>query len=110
MYILSARSQNTLQLGIVRFFYGFGTGALMPSINSLLNKIAPREGISRIFSYNQTFSYLGQVIGPFIGSAVATGLGYRSVFYVTSLIVLANFVWSLITFRKYLTVKEIVWE
>lgn len=108
MYILSALSQNTLQLGIVRFFYGFGTGALMPSINSLLNKIAPREGISRIFSYNQTFSYLGQVIGPFIGSAVATGLGYRSVFYVTSLIVLANFVWSLITFRKYLTVKEIV--
>lgn len=108
MYVLCALAQNSLQLGIVRFLYGFGTGALMPSINSLLTKITPREGISRIFSYNQMFMNMGQVIGPFIGSAIATGLGYRSVFYVTSFIVFVNFVWSLINFRKYLKVKEIV--
>ncbi len=108
MYVLCALAQNSLQLGIVRFLYGFGTGALMPSINSLLTKITPREGISRIFSYNQMFMNMGQVIGPFVGSAIATGLGYRSVFYVTSLIVFVNFVWSLINFRKYLKVKEIV--
>ncbi|SER21652.1 multidrug efflux MFS transporter [Streptococcus gallolyticus] len=108
MYVLCALAQNSLQLGVVRFLYGFGTGALMPSINSLLTKITPREGISRIFSYNQMFMNMGQVIGPFIGSAIATGLGYRSVFYVTSLIVFVNFVWSLINFRKYLKVKEIV--
>lgn len=108
MYVLCALSQSPLQLGIVRFLYGFGTGALMPSINSLLTKITPREGISRIFSYNQMFSNIGQVLGPFIGSAVATSLGYRSVFYVTSLIVFTNFVWSFTNFRKYLNVKEIV--
>lgn len=108
MYVLCALAQNSLQLGIVRFLYGFGTGALMPSINSLLTKITPREGISRIFSYNQMFMNIGQVIGPFIGSAIATDLEYRSVFYVTSLIVFINFVWSLINFRKYLKVKEIV--
>ena len=108
MYVLCALAQNSLQLGIVRFLYGFGTWAVMPSINSLLTKITPREGISRIFSYNQMFMNIGQVIGPFIGSAIATDLGYRSVFYVTSLIVFINFVWSLINFRKYLKVKEIV--
>lgn len=108
MYVLCALAQNSLQLGIVRFLYGFGTGALMPNINSLLTKITPREGISRIFSYNQMFMNMGQVIGPFIGSAIATDLGYRSVFYVTSLIVFVNFVWSLINFRRYLKVKEIV--
>lgn len=108
MYVLCALAQNSLQLGIVRFLSGFGTGALMPSINSLLTKITPREGISRIFSYNQMFMDIGQVIGPFIGSAIAIDLGYRSVFYVTSLIVFINFVWSLINFRKYLKVKEIV--
>ena len=108
MYVLCALAQNSLQLGIVRFLYGFGTGALMPTINSLLTKITPREGISRIFSYNQLFMNMGQVIGPFIGSEIATGLGYRSIFYVTSLIVFVNFVWSLINFRKYLKVKEIV--
>lgn len=108
MYVLSAMAQNSLQLGIVRFLYGFGTGALMPSVNSLLTKITPREGISRIFSYNQMFMNIGQVLGPFVGSAVATGMGYRSVFYVTSLIVFVNFAWSFINFRKYLKVKEIV--
>ena len=102
MYVLCALAQNSLQLGIVRFLYGFGTGALIPSINSLLTKITPREGISRIFSYNQMFMNMGQVIGPFIGSAIATDLGYRLVFYVTSLIVFVIFVWSLINFRKYL--------
>ncbi|SDQ22747.1 Predicted arabinose efflux permease, MFS family [Streptococcus equinus] len=108
MYVLCALARNSLELGIVRFLYGFGTGALMPSVNSLLTKITPREGISRIFSYNQMFMNIGQVVGPFVGSAIATGMGYRSVFYVTSLIVFVNFVWSLISFRKYLKVKEIV--
>jgi DHA1 family multidrug resistance protein-like MFS transporter len=104
MYVLCALARNSLELGIVRFMYGFGTGALMPSVNSLLTKITPREGISRIFSYNQMFMNIGQVVGPFVGSAIATGMGYRSVFYVTSLIVFVNFVWSLINFRKYLKV------
>ncbi|MCI7677582.1 MAG: multidrug efflux MFS transporter [Streptococcus orisratti] len=108
MYLLCALAKTPIQLGILRFLYGFGTGALMPSINSLLTKITPREGISRIFSYNQMFTNFGQVVGPFVGSAVATGMGYRSVFYMTSLIVFINFVWSMINFRKYVKVKEIV--
>ncbi len=108
MYFLSANAQTPLTLGLLRFFYGFGVGALMPSINALLNKITPKAGISRIFSYNQAFSYLGQVIGPFIGSFVAVQLGYRWVFFVTSAIVLTNFIWSFITLRQYLSVKEIV--
>lgn len=108
MYFFSALAQTSLQLGLLRFAYGFGVGALMPSINSLLTRITPREGISRIFAFNQMFTNLGQVIGPFIGSNVAIILGYRSVFYVTSLIVLINFLWSLINFRKYLKIKDIV--
>ncbi|HEQ4769857.1 multidrug efflux MFS transporter [Streptococcus pyogenes] len=108
MYFSSALTQTSFQLGVLRFAYGFGVGALMPSINSLLTKLTPKEGISRVFAYNQMFSNLGQVIGPFIGSNVAVVLGYRSVFYVTSLIVFVNLIWSLIIFRKYIKVKDIV--
>ncbi|HEM9333332.1 TPA: multidrug efflux MFS transporter [Streptococcus agalactiae] len=108
MYVLCSLAQTSLQLGVIRFLYGFGTGALMPSINSILTKIAPRKGLSRIFSYNQMFSNLGQVLGPFVGSAVSIHLGFRWVFFVTSFIVLANFVWCFINFRKYIRVKEIV--
>ncbi|MGT2739669.1 multidrug efflux MFS transporter [Streptococcus pantholopis] len=107
LYFLCALAQTVLQLGILRFLYGFGVGALMPSINSLLTRLTPREGISRIFSYNQMFSNFGQVLGPFIGSAAATHLGYRAVFYMTSMIVLSNFLWCLFNFRTYLKVKEI---
>lgn len=108
MYVMSALAQTSLQLGLLRFAYGFGVGALMPSINSLLTKLTPKAGISRVFSYNQMFSNIGQVLGPFIGSNVAVGLGYRSVFYVTSMIVFVNLVWSLIIFKKYIKVKDIV--
>ncbi len=107
LYFLCGFAGSALQLGLLRFAYGFGVGALMPSVNSLLTKMAPKEGISRIFSFNQSFSYIGQVLGPFVGSAVATGLGYRWVFFVTAAIVFGNFVWSLIIFRKSLGVKNI---
>ncbi|MGT2958710.1 multidrug efflux MFS transporter [Streptococcus bovimastitidis] len=108
MYFFTALATTSLQLGLLRFAYGFGVGALMPSINSLLTRITPREGISRIFSFNQMFMNIGQVIGPFIGSNVAILLGYRSVFFVTSAIVLVNLVWCVINFRKFIKVKDIV--
>ena len=41
----------------------------MPSVNSLLTKMTPKEGISRIFSFNQSFSYIGQVLGPLLVSS-----------------------------------------
>ncbi len=104
---LNAHATTPLQLGIFRFFYGFGTGALLPSVNSLLAKLTPKEGISRIFSFNQTFMYMGSVLGPMLGSGVATYLGYRWVFYVTCSLVLVNLIWSLYSFRNYLKVREI---
>ena len=107
LYFLCGFAGSALQLGLLRFAYGFGVGALTPSVNSLLTKMTPKEGISRIFSFNQSFSYIGQVLGPFVGSAVATGLGYRWVFFVTAAIVFGNFVCSLIIFRKSLGVKNI---
>lgn len=107
LYLLCGFASSTLQLGALRFAYGFGVGALMPSVNSLLTRITPKEGISRIFSFNQSFTNIGQVLGPFVGSAVATGLGYRWVFFVTAAIVFSNFVWSVIIFRKSIGVKDI---
>lgn len=81
-------AENPFQLGLLRFMYGFGTGALLPSVNSLLTKLTPKEGISRIFSYNQLFNNLGSVVGPMMGSAVAAHMGYDWVFYLSSGLVL----------------------
>ncbi|WP_105112913.1 multidrug efflux MFS transporter [Streptococcus suis] len=100
-------AENPFQLGLLRFMYGFGTGALLPSVNSLLTKLTPKEGISRIFSYNQLFNNLGSVVGPMMGSAVAAQLGYDWVFYLSSGLVLFNLIWSLTNFRNYLKVRDV---
>ncbi|HEM2786191.1 TPA: multidrug efflux MFS transporter [Streptococcus suis] len=100
-------AENPFQLGLLRFMYGFGTGALLPSVNSLLTKLTPKEGISRIFSYNQIFNNMGSVIGPMLGSAVAAQLGYDWVFYLSSGLVLFNLLWSLTNFRNYLKVRDV---
>ncbi|HEM5304972.1 TPA: multidrug efflux MFS transporter [Streptococcus suis] len=100
-------AENPFQLGLLRFMYGFGTGALLPSINSLLTKLTPKEGISRIFSYNQLFNNLGSVVGPMMGSAVAAHMGYDWVFYLSSGLVLFNLIWSLTNFRNYLKVRDV---
>ncbi|HBM6288353.1 TPA: multidrug efflux MFS transporter [Enterococcus faecium] len=91
-----------LQLGILRFILGFSTGALMPSVNTLISKITPQEGVSRIYSYNQMFSNFGQVLGPMLGSTVAHAYNYSAVFIVTSLFILSNIFLSLFNFRKVL--------
>ncbi len=107
IYLFMAFSTHVLQLAVLRFLFGFGTGALMPSVNALLTKITPRQHISTIFSYNQMMTNFGQVIGPFVGSTVASMMGYRWVFYITSVIVLVNFFLCLINFKKYLRSREI---
>lgn len=107
MYIPMAFVTSPWQLGVLRFLLGFGTGALMPSVNSILSKLVQFEGVSRIFSYNQMFGNFGQVLGPLIGSAVAGAMNYSSVFLVTSAFVLINILVSLMNFRKFLGVRDI---
>ena len=107
IYLFCAWAKTPWELGFLRFLFGMGTGALLPGVSSLLNKLTPKEGISRIFSYNQTFFYIGGVVGPIMGSAIAVSLSYHWVFYVTAGLVLLNFFVLLICFRKYLGVREI---
>jgi MFS family permease len=102
IYIPMAFVKAPWQLGALRFCLGLGTGALMPSINALLSRLTPFEGVSRIFSYNQMAGNVGQVVGPLVGSAVAGAMGYPSVFLVTSAFVFVNIIVSLVNFRKYL--------
>lgn len=91
--------QTPFQLGVCRFLMGFSTGALMPSINSIISKLTPKEGVSRIFSYNQMCQNFGQVLGPIVGSTIASGFGYSSVFIATAGFIVVNIMLSLYNFR-----------
>ena len=107
LYILCAQAQSPLQLGILRFLFGIGTGALLPGVSALLNRLTPPEGISRIFSYNQLFYYLGGVLGPMMGSSIFMHFGYHWVFYGTALLAFTDLMFLLFLFRKYLKVRDV---
>ena len=107
IYLFCAHATSPLQLGLYRFLFGLGTGALIPGVNALLSKMTPKVGISRIFAFNQVFFYLGGVVGPMTGSAVAGQFGYHSVFYATAACVALSCLFNLVQFRSLLKVKEI---
>lgn len=98
--------QTPFQLGLLRFAMGFSTGALMPSINTLISKLTPTEGVSRIFSFNNMFTNFGQVVGPLVGSTVANGFGYSAVFVATSLLILSNIILTFFNFKGELSFKH----
>ena len=77
---------SPLQLGLYRSSLAWNRCA-DSRVNALLSKMTPKAGISRVFAFNQVFFYLGGVVGPMAGSAVAGQFGYHAVFYATSLCV-----------------------
>lgn len=102
--------KTPFQLGVLRFLLGFSTGALMPSVNSLISKLTPANGVSRIFSFNQMFTNFGQVAGPLLGSLVANRSDYSTVFIVTSGLIGINVALTLFNFRGKLSLKELINE
>lgn len=91
--------KTPFQLGVLRFLMGFSTGALMPSINAMISRITPKEGVSRVFGFNQMSQNFGQVLGPLLGSTIAAHAGYRWVFVGTAGFILVNIFISLFNFK-----------
>ena len=83
-----------LQLGVLRFLLGFADGAMLPAVQTLLVKYSSDQITGRIFGYNQSFMYLGNVAGPLMGATVSAMAGFRWVFIATASIVLIN-IWQL---------------
>lgn len=81
---------SVTQLGVLRFLLGFADGAMLPAVQTLLVRHSSEKVTGRIFGYNQSFMYLGNVAGPLLGAVVSTFAGYRWVFGATALVVLLN--------------------
>lgn len=78
------------QLGVLRFLLGFADGAMLPAVQTLLVKYSSDRITGRIFGYNQSFMYLGNVAGPLMGATVSAMVGFRWVFIATAAIVMIN--------------------
>ena len=87
---------SPLQLGILRFLLGFADGAMLPAVQTLLLKYSSDQVTGRIFGYNQSFMYLGNVVGPLMGAGISAVAGFRWVFIATAVVVAIN-LWQLWT-------------
>ncbi|MTD37061.1 MFS transporter [Erwinia sp. CPCC 100877] len=85
---------SPIQLAVLRFLLGFADGAMLPAVQTLLVRNVSEQVTGRIFGYNQSFMYLGNVVGPLMGAGVSALAGYRWVFIATALVVLVN-LWQL---------------
>ncbi|MDR9891021.1 multidrug efflux MFS transporter [Pseudenterobacter timonensis] len=89
-----------LQLGILRFLLGFADGAMLPAVQTLLLKYCSDQVTGRIFGYNQSFMYLGNVAGPLIGASVSAMAGFRWVFVATAIVVFLNIIQLAVALRR----------
>lgn len=103
-FLPQALAHNIPVLLAGRFCLGLFVGGMIPSLNVLVKKLAPRDIQATAFGINSSSTFLGNLIGPLLGSTVAASYGIRSVFYVTMFILLANAV--MIAFSKQLDVKS----
>lgn len=89
-----------VQLAVLRFLLGFADGAMLPAVQTLLVKYSTEQVTGRIFGYNQSFMYMGNVVGPLMGAGVSAMAGFRWVFVATAIVVLVNIIQFAIALRK----------
>ncbi len=79
------------QLVILRFLFGMAVGGMLPCITAYIRTEAPFELQGEVLGYNQSFRFLGNVVGPVIGGVLSGYIGISSVFYVTGFLFLLAF-------------------
>ncbi|MCY0900653.1 MAG: MFS transporter, partial [Firmicutes bacterium] len=89
-YLPQALAYTIPVLLVGRFLLGLFVGGMIPSLNVLVKKLAPRHLQATAFGFNSSALFLGNFIGPLIGSTVAAEYGIRNVFYVTMTILVLN--------------------
>ncbi|WP_332237212.1 MFS transporter [Sporolactobacillus sp. KGMB 08714] len=98
MYLPQGFVHSIWLLALLRLMIGISDGALFPEIQTLLTKNSPAAMTSTIFSWNQSFQALGNMLGSLLGGIIAGAFDYNAVFISTAMLMLINFilVWWLI--------------
>ncbi len=89
-YVLQAFATDIPMLLVGRFLLGLFIGGMIPSLNVLVKKLAPKRIQATAFGMNSAALFLGNFIGPLIGSTVAAAYSIRAVFFVTMMILILN--------------------
>ncbi|SDB92791.1 MFS transporter [Shouchella lonarensis] len=78
------------QLLVLRFLFGLAVGGLIPCTTAFIRQVVPSSMQGEVLGYNQSFRFLGNVLGPVSGGILAGYLGMSSVFLISGLLFLVT--------------------
>lgn len=93
MNIPQAYTDSVYSLGLLRFLQGFGMGGLLPALNTFLSAKTPKHLTGQVFSYNQSFLFLGYFFGAIGGSVLMASMGFTALFWVAGLLYIVTALW-----------------
>ncbi|WP_173108279.1 MFS transporter [Bacillus sp. KH172YL63] len=86
-----ALAQELWQLVLFRFLFGIAIGGMIPCVTAYIRQEAPVSMQGEVLGYNQSFRFLGNVVGPAFGGILSGYIGISSVFYTTGALFLGAF-------------------
>ena len=93
MYLPQGLVHTSWQLLWIRFALGAFIGGILPSIQSLISHLTPDSQRATGFGLNQSAVYVGNFLGPLVGGVVSGWLGFRAIFSIASVFLLADLLW-----------------
>ncbi len=99
-YFPQALVQQVWHLLLLRMVLGVFLGGLMPSANTILANLVPRERRGAAFGLTATATSLSNGVGPLSGAAIATGMGMRAIFVCTGVLYVLGFAWALLGLQR----------
>ncbi|ADH99565.1 MFS transporter [Salisediminibacterium selenitireducens] len=88
---------------VFRFLFGLAIGGIIPCVTAYIRNAVPLNMQGEVLGYNQSFRFLGNVVGPVSGGLIAGSFGITSVFVMSGLLFFITagiFVFILINHRK----------
>lgn len=80
------------QLILLRIFFGIFSGGLLPITIAFIRRETPIEIQGEVMGYNQSFKFLGNIIGPALGGLISSIASIPFVFYTTGMLFLIAFI------------------
>ncbi|MCG7205134.1 DHA2 family efflux MFS transporter permease subunit [Streptomyces arenae] len=92
--LLCSLAPDITWLIVFRCVQAIGAAALLSNITALITDAFPARRLPTALGINVTVAAMAQVLGPALGGALASGLGWRAVFWFNVPIGLVGLVWA----------------
>ncbi|MFE7116817.1 DHA2 family efflux MFS transporter permease subunit [Streptomyces sp. NPDC057654] len=98
--LLCGLAPSVAWLIVFRCVQAVGAAALLCNITALITDAFPARRLPTALGVNVTVAALAQVTGPALGGALASGLGWRAVFWFNVPIGVTGMLWAFLTLRR----------